>query len=83
MATPSVEPGSLAATVLAWLSDVAGADVHAHAPVVASALQAQLAPYEIYEATVLAGINQHLGCLMDALGLAQPRVSMRNKCDGC
>jgi hypothetical protein len=73
LATPSLEPSSLAATVLALLSDVAGADMHAHAPVVASALQAQLAPYEIYEATVLAGLNQHLNSLMEALGLGPPR----------
>jgi hypothetical protein len=71
-AKPSLEPGSLATSVLAWLGNVAGADMHAHAPVVASALQTQLAPYEIYEATVLAGINQHLSCLMDALGLGPP-----------
>jgi hypothetical protein len=44
LATPSLEPGSLAATVLTWLNGVAGADMHAHAPVVASTLQAQLAP---------------------------------------
>jgi hypothetical protein len=75
-ATLSLEPGSLAAAVLAWLSDVAGADVHAHARVVASALQAQLAPYEVYEATVLAGLNQHLNCLMDALGLGRPRDTL-------
>jgi hypothetical protein len=68
----SLQPGSLAATVLAWLSDVAGADVHTNAAVVASELQAQLAPYDLYEATVLAGLNQHLSCLMDALGLGQP-----------
>jgi hypothetical protein len=76
LATPSLEPGSLAATVLAWLSDVAGADMDAHAPVVASALQAQLGPYEIYEATVLAGLNQHLSGLMDALGLGRPRETL-------
>ena len=33
--SPSLEPGSLAATVLAWLIDVAGADMQAYAPVVA------------------------------------------------
>jgi hypothetical protein len=68
-----LEPVSLAATVLAWLSDVAGAVMHAHAPVVASALSAQLAPYETYEAAVLTGLNEHLSRLMDALGLGRPR----------
>src|SRR5262249_6415968 len=76
LATPSTEPRSLAATVLAWLTDVAGSDMHAHAPVVASALQAQLAPYESYEATVLTGLNQHLSCLMDALGLGRPSAGV-------
>jgi hypothetical protein len=65
------EPVSLATTVLAWLSEVAGADMQTYAPVVASSLQTQLAPYDLYEANVLAGLNQHLGCLMDALGLGQ------------
>jgi hypothetical protein len=63
------EPGSLAATVLAWLSDSAGADVQAHAQIVASALRAQLDPYDRFEATVLAGLNEHLSGLMQSLGL--------------
>jgi hypothetical protein len=69
---PSPRPGSLAATVMAWLSEVGGADVQTHAPVVASDLRSQLDRYEVYEATVLADINQHLSRLMDALGLGQP-----------
>jgi hypothetical protein len=76
LATPGVEPGSLAATVLAWLSAVAGADVNAHAPVVASALQAQLAPYEAYERAVLLRLNQHLSGLVDALGLGRPQDTL-------
>jgi hypothetical protein len=73
LATPGLEPGSLAATVLAWLSAVSGADLNAHAPVVASALQAQLAPYEVYEAAVLTRLEEHLSGLVDALGLGRPQ----------
>jgi hypothetical protein len=72
LASRSFQPGSLAATVLGWLNDAAVADMPTYAPVVASALVAQLAPYEQYEATVLDGLNQRLGCLMDALGLGRP-----------
>jgi hypothetical protein len=75
-ASPSLPPGSLAATVVAWLADVAGADMQTHAAVVASALQARLAPYDHYEATVLAGLNEHLSCLMDALGLGRPSAAL-------
>jgi hypothetical protein len=70
--TPILEPGSLAMTVLAWLNGVAEADMQGHAPVVASALLGQLAPYDLYEAKVLAGLNQHLSCLIEALGLGRP-----------
>ncbi len=38
----------------------------------AAALQYQLAPYDSCEATALAGINHHLGCIMEALGLGRP-----------
>jgi hypothetical protein len=72
----NLQPSRLAASVLAWLSDVAEADVQAHAPVVASALQAQLAPYEDFEATVLAGLNQRVDGLVDALGLSHPRSEL-------
>ena len=68
----SPQPGSLAETVLAWLSGVAGADMQTYAPVVASAIEAQLAPYDIYEAAVRDGLNQHLSRLMHALGLGRP-----------
>jgi hypothetical protein len=70
--SPSLRPGSLAATVLAWLNDAAAADMSAYSPVVASALSARLAPYEHYEEAVLDGLNHHLGCLMVALGLDRP-----------
>src|SRR5579862_9090584 len=40
-------PGSLAATVLEWLNHVDGADMQVFAPVVVSALQSRLAPYDI------------------------------------
>ena len=69
-------PGSLAATVLAWLKEVAGDDMQTHGPVVASALQAQLAPYDLCEATVLAGLNERVSYLMQALGLDQPGVAL-------
>jgi hypothetical protein len=72
VSSPSLQPGSLAATVLRWLNDVAVADMSTYAPVVASTLSARLAPYDHYEATVLDGLNHHLGCLMDALGLGRP-----------
>ena len=39
-------------------------------------LQARLAPYDLYEATLLAGLNQHLSCLMDALGLGRPSAAL-------
>jgi len=74
--SPSLQPGNLAATVLAWLIDVAGADMQSYAPVVASALETQLAPYDLYEANVLAGLNQHLSCLMHALGLGRPSAAL-------
>jgi hypothetical protein len=74
--SPSLQPGSLAATVLAWLNDVAGADMQTYAPMVASALQARLAPYDLYEATVLAGLNQHLSCVMHALELEEPSAAL-------
>jgi hypothetical protein len=68
-ALPVPKPGSLAATVLAWLSAAAGADVEAHAPEVASALRARLDPYDCYEASVLAELNRHLSGLMNSLDL--------------
>jgi hypothetical protein len=74
--SPSLQPGSLAAIVLAWLSEVAGADTQSYAPVIASALEYQLASYEYYEATVLDGLNQHLRCIMHALGLGLPRAPL-------
>jgi hypothetical protein len=74
--SPSPQPGSLAAVVLAWLNEVAGDDVRANAPVVADALRSQLDPYDFYEATVLAGLNQHLSCLMRALGLGRPGAAV-------
>lgn len=69
LAELSSSAGSLGATVLSWLNAVATADMLAYAPVVASALQPQLARYEMYEATVLTGLDQHLSCIMPALGL--------------
>jgi hypothetical protein len=74
--SPDSQPVGLAATVLAWLSDAASADMQVYAPVVASAFQAQLSAYDHYEATVLAGLNQHLNCLMEALGLGRPGAAL-------
>jgi hypothetical protein len=62
------QPGTLAATVLTWLGSVAGADMETYAPVVSRELQARLGAYDVYEAGVLAQLNQHLGCIMQALG---------------
>jgi hypothetical protein len=72
MAPFSPRPGSLAATVLAWLREVAETEMETIAPDVASALLTQLAPYDVYEATVLAALNQHLSCLLNALGQGPP-----------
>jgi hypothetical protein len=69
-------PGSLAATVLAWLNEVAGDGMQTHGPVVASALQAQLAPYDLCEAKVLAGLNERVSYMMQALGLDRPDVAL-------
>jgi hypothetical protein len=76
LAPPSPQPAGLAASVLAWLCDAAGAEMQTFAPVVASALQAQLAPYDLYEATVLAGLNERLSCLTGALGLGRTRDAL-------
>jgi hypothetical protein len=72
--SPSPPPDGVAATVSAWLNDVVGADMQTYAPLVASALQTQLASYDVYEAAVLARLNQHLECLMPALGLDRPNT---------
>jgi hypothetical protein len=62
--------------VLAWLNEVAGDDMQTHGPVVASALQTQLAPYDLCEATVLAGLNERLSYMLQALGLDLPGVAL-------
>jgi hypothetical protein len=67
---------SLAAIVQAWLKAVAAPDMQKYESLVASALQSQLAPYDLYEATILAGLNQHVSCLMDALGLDRPGTAL-------
>jgi hypothetical protein len=72
----TLQESSLVATVLAWLSDVAGADMQTYAPVVASDLQVRLAAYDLYEGTVLAGLNRHLSCLLDALGFDRPSAAL-------
>jgi len=66
---PGADPGSLGADVLAWLHRVAAPEMRTHAPVVAQALQAQLAAYDSYEASVMAGVNEHLHWILRALGL--------------
>ena len=43
-----------------------------HGPAVASALQARLAPYDLCDATVLAGLNERVTYMIQALGLDQP-----------
>jgi hypothetical protein len=74
--SPVPPPGSLAAVVLAWLGEAAGADVRPHERVVADALKSQLTPSDSYEATVLAGLNEHLSCLIGALGLGRPGAAL-------
>jgi hypothetical protein len=72
LSPPSQGPENLAATVLAWLNAAAPDDMRTNAAVVASALQAQLASYDLFEARVLSRLNQHFSCLLAALGLDQP-----------
>jgi hypothetical protein len=69
---PSQRPDNLAATVLAWLKEAAPDDMRTHAAVAAGALEAQLAQYDLFEAGVLSRLNQHVSCLMAALGLDEP-----------
>jgi hypothetical protein len=74
--SPDPRPGSLAATVVTWLGEVAGDDMQTYAPVVASALESQLAAYDLYEATVLAELNRHVSGVMQALGLGRPSAAL-------
>jgi hypothetical protein len=67
----SERPGNLAAAVVAWLTAAAPDDMQTHTAEVAGALQAQLAPYELFEAQVLSKLEQHLSILLAALGLDQ------------
>jgi hypothetical protein len=66
---PNSQTSSLAPAVLRWLHDAAGEQMKSFAPVVASALEVQLASYDIYESAVLADLNRNLTALMRALGL--------------
>jgi hypothetical protein len=65
----AAEPGSVAATIIAWLREAAPADMAAFGAAVESALVALLGPYEDYEAGVLARINASLARVMRALEL--------------
>jgi hypothetical protein len=69
---PSERPEHLAATMLAWLNAAAPDDMRTHAAVVASALQALLAAYHLFETRVLSTLDEHLRCLMAALGMDEP-----------
>ena len=48
-----------------------------YGPLVADELQVRLAPYDIYEATVLTGLNEHLNCVTVALGYGRPNTVLR------
>jgi hypothetical protein len=72
----TLQPDGLAATVLAWLCDEAGADMQNYGPVVAGILQPQLARYDLYEVGVLAALNRQMSCLTDALGLDSPGATL-------
>lgn len=74
--SPSALAGIPAEAVLAWLSGVAPADVEAHGSTIARALETQLAHYGLYEASVLAKLNEHLRGVMDALGLGAPAAPL-------
>jgi hypothetical protein len=69
-------PDNLTATALTWLHAAAPDDMRTHEAVVAAALQAQLAAYDLFEARVLSGLNQQLSRLMHALGLGQPSEAL-------
>jgi hypothetical protein len=68
-APAAVEPGGLAATISGWLREVADTDMRNYGSVVASALEAQLAPYDLYEANLLVRLNEDLSRLIQAIGL--------------
>jgi hypothetical protein len=77
VSTSGPQPGGLAEAVLEWLHQVAPDDMRAHAPAVARALREQLAPYDQYEAGVLAAMNEHVGTLMFALGLGPSGAALK------
>jgi hypothetical protein len=64
----AAEPGSLAAAVATWLSKETASDMRNYGDWVAEELKTQLAGYELLEASVLAGLNQHADALVQALG---------------
>jgi len=69
--SPNTRPEGVAAIVLAWLFIVAPEDMRTYAPVVENALQARLASYDIYEASIVDSLNRQMSSLMHALGLGQ------------
>jgi len=64
---------TLAATVLSWLQRVAEEDMRNNQPVVADAVESQLAAYDTFEAAVLDELNRNLTRVMQSLGLGSPR----------
>ena len=75
--TPNeAQPGTVAASVLDWLRAEASEVLAKHGTPVADALQAQLGPYENYEAGVLHRTNSSLALVMKALDLeAGPAIT--------
>jgi len=73
---PGPQPNSLATTVVSWLGNTDGADMKTYAPIVANALQAQLAPYDLCESTVLVAVNEHLRFLTQSVGLPSPTSAL-------
>jgi hypothetical protein len=75
--SPPFEPAArqrsrgLAAVVIAWLGEAASSEMRLYEQDIARALEAQLARYDDYEASVLDELNRHVSALLAALGLDQ------------
>jgi hypothetical protein len=62
------EPGSVAASVLEWLTATSETDFRRFTPIVAADLQAQLGAYDSYEGALVDALNQRLAALLLSLG---------------
>ena len=64
----NLRPEGLAASVADWLRHAAGDDMQAHGDAVIAELMRRLSGYDSLEASVLAGLDLHLGGMCVALG---------------